>query len=553
MLCLVGFAGCTGTPPAEPPVDAVSDEPVGLLAHADPLAPGPLAVTVQDYELGTTMVGGPGAAHDQYEYEALIRGTLALPDGPGPFPLAVFLHGQHNPCSDGQGREGGNCDIPYRNDQGYVYLQEHLASHGIASASILAHEINRFNGAGDVGMWARGELTVATIDALANSTAGPLLDLSRIGLMGHSRGGEGVVTAVEINALREVPHALAGVIALAPTDFAFRAVPEVPFLTLAPYCDGDVYSLHGLRQFDQSRYTDDIAAKVQLLVMGANHNNYNTMWGKGDEGLQRSGDDAGFGRHQNTECDLSREDGGERLDLEETYAQSILHLGGFLRWTLLDDAAMGAFFMGAQQPAEACPQMQACPGATHVSTMAPGRRDVFWADENGPVPVDGVSVTGAPTCRASGCAENVYQSAWLMDISIIDEAETTITFDGGWNVTDTPAFNVRLGIPTHRSPTVLGPPAMRVSFVGDETVTMEVDDPAVFMPPALPVDPGVGALGLAYLGGAKISTNAVDLHVPEDLRHDLREIRIAFSGPAAVDQVYLADAWFNPVAFGPTR
>lgn len=532
----------------------------------DPLGNGPWTWETSDYDLGEVKVGGPDANHEGYAYDARIRGTLTLPNGTGPFPLAVFLHGQHTTCAGPNGEEGGDCSQAYRNDRGYVYLMEHLASHGIATASILAHEINNENGAGDTGMWARGELVLATIEGLNASAHAGVLDFTRIGLMGHSRGGEGVVTAVEVNHARSTPWPLAAVIALAPTDFAYRAVPNVPFLTLAPYCDGDVYSLHGLRQFDQSRFVDDTAVKVQLLVMGANHNNYNTMWGRGwTNAVTADGDDADFGRHQNTHCDLRREDGGGRLSLPDTYAQAILHMGGFLRWVLLGHHDLAPYFLGSPQASAACPdQAPACPGAVHVSTMTPGRRDLFHVESTGPVGAPGVAPEpfGSVTqCQMTDCAQNVYSSAWMLDVDLLPDplppSGLVLRFDAPIDLRATPVLHVRIGVPTDQSINAFGPPRMAVTFQdGTGSVTVAVDDPALFLPPGLVVDGGVGALGLAYVGGAKVAANAVRIALPDGIdAGNVTAIALSFTGAGPLgplpDRILVADAWMNRVTATP--
>ena len=43
--------------------------------------------------------------------------------------------------------------------------------------------------------------------------------MSRIGVMGHSRGGEGAVWNVLVDQQRAVPYGLDAVLALAPVDF----------------------------------------------------------------------------------------------------------------------------------------------------------------------------------------------------------------------------------------------------------------------------------------------------------------------------------------------
>ena len=49
---------------------------------------------------------------------------------------------------------------------------------------------------------------------------------------------------------------------------------------ILPYCDGDVADLQGVHFYDDARYNvpGDLAPKHYILVMGANHNFYNTIW-----------------------------------------------------------------------------------------------------------------------------------------------------------------------------------------------------------------------------------------------------------------------------------
>lgn len=542
LLVALGLGAEAAKPKAEPP-----------LAH--PLADGPLPWTTSDYDLGVATVGGPDAAHSGYEYQVRLTGTLTLPEGPGPFPLVAFLHGHHSPCANPDGSESPatlDCSRPYRNDRGYLYLMEFLAGHGIASASASANDISLLGGDPDLGMWARGEMVLATVDALAAGADGPRLDLSRVGLVGHSRGGEGVVTAVEANAARAAPLSLAAVVALAPTDFAARRAAGVPFLSVVPYCDGDVYALHGLRTFDASRFSDAVAVKSQVLVMGANHNNYNTMWGSDAGGgaptVGLHGDDAGVGRHQSTHCDLPASLGGGRLTPEQTYAEARLHVGGFLRWTLLGEAGLAPYFLGAPPPAAACPGgAQAC----LASTLLPGRRDLFHAEASGLVPAPGVAVSPAPAvCQRDGCASNVYSSAWMADLPVgPGGAELRVAFDGPADLRATPLLQVRVAVPTDRSVNAFGPPHMAVTFRDDAKArTVVVDDPALSVPPGLVADPGVGALEFEYVGGAKVSANAVLVPIPPGIdRGRVTAIELRFTGAEGLpDRILVADAWLNP-------
>jgi pimeloyl-ACP methyl ester carboxylesterase len=128
------------------------------------------------------------------------------------------------------------------------------------------------------------------LDLLAKANAGTAagmstllkgkLDLGNVGLMGHSRGGDGVVRAALLNAARTSPYGVRGVLAIAPIDRTRPALPDVPLAVILPYCDGDVSNQEGQHFYEDSRYANgaDTALKSSLLVMGADHNYFNSLW-----------------------------------------------------------------------------------------------------------------------------------------------------------------------------------------------------------------------------------------------------------------------------------
>ncbi len=100
-------------------------------------------------------------------------------------------------------------------------------------------------------------------------------DLSRVGLVGHSRGGQGMVEA----ALRShVDFTVRGLFLIAPTNFYDQTPPDLPLHVLLGSCDGDVWNLSGAASYDAARggRTTPIS---QTLVVGANHNWHSTAWG----------------------------------------------------------------------------------------------------------------------------------------------------------------------------------------------------------------------------------------------------------------------------------
>ncbi len=174
---------------------------------------------------------------------------------------------------------------PLPNYAGYDYIGRNLASWGYVVASISADGVNVFgNQVDDSGMRQRGEVVERHLDLWqAWSTVGGdpfgtmfvgAVDMSRIGTMGHSRGGEGVVWNVIVDRERPTPYGIDAVLALAPVDFTRVTINDVAFDVMLPYCDGDVSDLQGIHFFDDSRYVvaDDQTPKSTVTVMGANHN-----------------------------------------------------------------------------------------------------------------------------------------------------------------------------------------------------------------------------------------------------------------------------------------
>ncbi len=305
---------------------------------ADPGTPGPYAVTSQDYLLhtsndpagtGSSLViysppdlrstTYPSAANELdgrvYYPKGIDDGTSALPAGK--MPLIILVHGRHGtsyiPANGNSttrlaasGRLGA--DPSY---QGYDYEGNLLASWGYVVVSIGVNGINFFdNSSKDRGMLARAELIQKNLDmwkiisttggapAPDLSTDNPFgtkfvgrVDMSTIGTMGHSRGGEGVMTHYVYNAdsvnnpeaANGPAYPIKAVFAIAPVDYNRYNATGVPFAVILPYCDGDVSDNQGTHFFDDARYAvpGDTAPKFFFTVMGANHNFYNTVWTPG--------------------------------------------------------------------------------------------------------------------------------------------------------------------------------------------------------------------------------------------------------------------------------
>ena len=233
-----------------------------------------------------------------------IRGSLYYPaDRTTPSPVLVLVHGNHSSCLSGS---APNCTVFTRNDAGYAYLGENLASHGYTVISLDQDQLMYYqDGNFGKGMHQRRQLISAALDAFykanaegmptdENNNLGDLLkgklDFNRIGLMGHSRGGDAVTSFIDYNRARPAPgrrYTLRGVIALAPTDYERKAPYGMAYMTEFGTCEGDVTNLQGARFFERSQYIvdGDPFPRIQMQVQGANHNWYNSVW-------KADGDDA---------------------------------------------------------------------------------------------------------------------------------------------------------------------------------------------------------------------------------------------------------------------
>lgn len=355
--------------------------PVSSASAQDPGTPGPLAVTVQEYDFGDTAVtlaGFPGGVE--------VRASVHRPTNlsAGPFPLVLFLHGRHATCAKGSTAylqwpcSSGRTPIPsYR---GFAYASAILASHGYIVVSISANGLSGLdNMAADFGAQARAELLQHHLDlwrtftttggAPFGSTFIGRVDLTNIGTMGHSRGGEGVMRHVLYNKSLGSPYGIRAVFPLAPTNFNRPIISGVPFEVLLPWCDGDVSDLQGVQFYDDARYAapGDPAPKHYVLVMGANHNFYNTVWTSGYPGAR---DD--WWNFADPQCGTMA---ARRLSAAEQRGTGAAYMAGFFRRYLGGETEFDAMLKG-DAPAPASARTNDLFSSYHAPDTALHRRDV---------------------------------------------------------------------------------------------------------------------------------------------------------------------------------
>jgi len=237
--------------------------------------------------------------------ELPLQARVWYPEGEGPFPLVLIVHGNHS--------------MEDFSDPGYGYLGELLASRGIILASVDENFVNfSFSGFADMFKMetgleeendARGWLLLEHLAQWRDWNLEPghhfynKVDIDRVALIGHSRGGEAVGIAASFNSLERYPDDasqkfdfgfnLRGVIAIAPVDGQYQPrdngtpIRDVNYFTIHGSMDGDVQSFMGMSQYSRVTFSDDAERrfKASLYVTGANHGQFNTTWENLDTGI----------------------------------------------------------------------------------------------------------------------------------------------------------------------------------------------------------------------------------------------------------------------------
>jgi hypothetical protein len=356
---------------------------------SDPGAAGPLAVTREEYDYGNlafTPTGFPSAVE--------LKASVHYPTGlaGGPYPLIVFLHGRHATCYS---RTQATLRWPCRSTetvipsyQGYDYIAQNLASNGYVVISISANGISAFdNNVTDLGMQARAELIqrhLSQWNTFNTTGAAPFgtkfvgkVNLQRVGTMGHSRGGEGVVKHFVHNASLGSPYGVKAVFPLAPVDFNRPVANNVPLSVVLPYCDGDVNDNQGVHFYDDARYNvaGDAAPKHTIQVMGGNHNYFNTVWTPGMFPAGTADDWTAFTSGGSTDAQCGTGAGNHRLTAAQQRGVGLAYISAVMRAYAGGETQFLPYLTG-----EAAPPPSAQTTELHVSYHAPDtaatRRDV---------------------------------------------------------------------------------------------------------------------------------------------------------------------------------
>jgi hypothetical protein len=374
-------APSASAPTAGSPAAGASGGASGPTLNANPAAPGPDKYMTAVYNFGTQAIALANIGGIRGE----VQGKIYLPAGGGPHPLVLFMHGRHSTCYNTTTNAAANVwpcpagDAEIPSYAGYDGAGDALASHGYTVVSISANAINANDNqhAPDDGAVARGQLFLDTLSWLKKANDGqPVsfydaatsrtvtldqaltgtgmtardlvgsMNFSDIGIMGHSRGGEGAATATVLNEGLAHPWDIKSAFLLAPIDFTRTTVPDVVTTTLLPYCDGDVSDQQGQHFYADSRDAfSDSVLRSDIWVMGADHDFFNTYWTPPFPG---AADDWTTGGQSADDpvCGLDAP-ATSRLSSTKEYSVGTEYLAGFFELTLGGQAQYLPMFDGA--------------------------------------------------------------------------------------------------------------------------------------------------------------------------------------------------------------
>jgi hypothetical protein len=252
--------------------------------------------------------------------------------GTGRLPVVVLVHGDH----PGWSTEGSIANL-----DGYAYLQDELARHGIVSVSVDTNAVTALGPLIDM----RADMIEGSFDTLAALDGDPTsalhgrLNLEQVGLLGHGSAGTAVMVAAQNNARRlaEERIGIEAVCLLGTTDFRYLAMSgaHTSFLgVIQGGLDGDVTGAGeaggpvgtGFRVYDVAE-----CDKAMVFIERAGHNRFNSVWATAGEDPRLD------------PADLDR-----LVPEADHQALASEYIGGLFRWRLLGDSEPQGLFDGTR-------------------------------------------------------------------------------------------------------------------------------------------------------------------------------------------------------------
>ena len=216
--------------------------------------------------------------------EVPVAGKVWLPERVEKAPVLFIIHGNH--------------EYPVKSHLGYEYLGEFLASCGYAMVSVDEQCCNDLWGENDgrAILLLENIKTIREENELKESPLYNRFDMENIVLAGHSRGGEAISTAQYFNKSERLvdngntilgyDFNIKGLIAISPTVDQYKPankavlLEDVNYLLIHGSNDQDVRYVEGEKQYNNVRFSGKTDSfKSSLYVYGANHGQFNTLWG----------------------------------------------------------------------------------------------------------------------------------------------------------------------------------------------------------------------------------------------------------------------------------
>lgn len=178
------------------------------------------------------------------------------------YPLIIYGHGRFS---------GPGSAFP-NNYLASSYLMNHLASWGYIVVSV---NFDVLHNASDAGISHRGQLFLHAIDYMLSKNNDPSskfyqkIDVTKIALIGHSRGGGGATYAVNLNQSQGSPRNIKALATISPTSGHTNPISgNMPQLMLYGTWDGDLCDAQGYAMWDQAPRD---RTKIFVEIHGANH------------------------------------------------------------------------------------------------------------------------------------------------------------------------------------------------------------------------------------------------------------------------------------------
>ncbi|MEV0705872.1 hypothetical protein AB0I53_49345 [Saccharopolyspora sp. NPDC050389] len=257
-------------------------------------------VDIADYNLGDAAFTVPNSP-----LPVELQGEVYYPHDLGDVrrPLIMLVHGLFKTCADASGTASFDWPCPpgtrqLHSERGYRDLGRELAGHGYIVVSISSNGINGQHSNDQVAdraalmnkhleLWQR--LSASGTGALAGKLPADFthrVDMTKVGTMGHSRGGAAVIQQASHQQRKAWPEgvtiravaALAPATAYTPDGSTGNWITDIPYTVIMGTCDWDTRTAGSELLHTTVRHT---APAGGYLIHGANHNFYNTTWSNG--------------------------------------------------------------------------------------------------------------------------------------------------------------------------------------------------------------------------------------------------------------------------------